>query len=75
MSNTAVPKRKWHKTKAEWAEAKVQELEALLVDMRSHYVPSANWRGVRSKRAGIVNIEAELAKYRALVQRFRSRGE
>jgi hypothetical protein len=67
--------RRRHRTKREWAEAKVTELEATLDSYRRDYVPSSNWRRVRSKVNGMDNLRREISRYRQLAQRYAASGE
>ena len=60
----------YYRTKLQWAEAKVSELEASLRATRER-IPSANWRAIRNRAAGQARTHAELAKFRRLVERYR----
>ncbi|NUS39412.1 MAG: hypothetical protein HOQ02_10370 [Lysobacter sp.] len=72
---TEAAKRKYYKTKREWAEARLASLQAQHDELRGKHLPSADWRGIRQKEESLGHLRREISKFRVLVDRYRQSGE
>ena len=63
-------------TKAEWAEAKADEIEQQIQKMREEpRIPSSQWQRVRRRMEVMSNLRTQRSKFLSLAERFRQRGE
>lgn len=70
-----ITKRPYYRTKAEWATAMAESYRKAANALHGQSIPGSNWRGVRSKMAGMSQLEEQFGRYRRMAARFRARGE
>lgn len=58
-------------TKAEWAEAKADEIERQIKRISKPYIPMAKWQKVRNRERTLDHLRREKLRFERLAARFR----
>lgn len=62
-------------SKADWAQAKKEEVDKRIDALATPYIPSSKWQRIRRREQVLSELRSERAKFQMLEQRYRASGE